>query len=78
MRILKLTNKKRLLSLSIREKEVLIWLKEGKSSWDISRILCVSERTVNFHIENIMRKLDAANRTHAVAIALKQRLIDFN
>lgn len=78
MRILKPADKKRPLSLSIRENEVLIWLKEGKSSWDISRILRVSERTVNFHIENIMRKLDAVNRTHAVAIALEQRLIDFD
>lgn len=78
MRILKLMDKKRPLSLSIREKEVLIWLKEGKSSWDISRILHVSERTVNFHIENIMRKLDAVNRTHAVAIAIEQRLINFD
>jgi DNA-binding CsgD family transcriptional regulator len=63
--------------LSMREKEVVRWLKAGKSAWDISLILGISERTVRFHINNIMQKLDAVNRTHAVAIALEQGLIDF-
>lgn len=63
--------------LSAREKEVVRWLKEGKSSWDISVILGISERTVRFHINNIMQKLDAVNRTHAVAIALEQGLVDY-
>ncbi|SEM72991.1 regulatory protein, luxR family [Syntrophus gentianae] len=62
--------------LSNREIEVLNWLKEGKSTWDISSILKISERTVKFHIGNIMKKLDAINRTHAVAIALRDGLID--
>lgn len=63
-------------SLSPREMEVLKWLKEGKSSWDISRILSRSEDAVNFHVKNILRKLNAMNRTHAVAIALEKRLIE--
>lgn len=62
--------------ISSREKEVLRWVKEGKSSWDASVILGISERTVNFHISNIMQKLDAVNRIQAVAIAVEQRLID--
>jgi len=61
--------------LSKKEIEVLNWLKEGKSTWDLSRILKISERTVKFHIDNIMKKLDAVNRTHAVAIALRDGLI---
>lgn len=63
--------------ITAREKEILQWLMNGKSTWDISTILDISERTVKFHIDNIMRKLDAVNRTHAVAIALRQRIIDF-
>ena len=61
--------------LTKREREVLNWLQQGKSSWDISAILKISERTVNFHINNILEKLDASNRTHAVAIAFSYGLI---
>lgn len=61
--------------LTNREVEVLKWLKEGKSSFDVSMILNISERTVNFHCNNIMRKLDAVNRVQAVAIALEKRII---
>jgi len=63
-------------SLTPRELEVLKWLSHGKSSWDISVILGISEDTVNFHAGNIIRKLNAMNRTHAVAIALSNGLID--
>ena len=62
-------------ALSHREIEVLQWLQEGKCSWDIALILCISERTVNFHVYNIMKKLDAMNRTQAVATALRQGFI---
>jgi DNA-binding CsgD family transcriptional regulator len=61
--------------LTDREREVLRWIAAGKSSWDVSVILKISERTVKFHTENIMTKLDAANRTHAVAIAMRARII---
>jgi len=64
--------------LSEREKEVLEWLKCGKSSWDISTILEISERTVNFHIYNMMSKLGATNRTQIVAIAAHLRLINLD
>ncbi|MEW6104593.1 MAG: LuxR C-terminal-related transcriptional regulator [bacterium] len=62
--------------LSQREKEVINWVKEGKTSWEISKILNISERTVNFHLSNIMQKLDAVNRTQAVAVAFEQGLIN--
>lgn len=55
--------------LTSREMEALNWLKLGKTSWEISRILEISERTVNFHINNIIDKLNVSNRTHAVALA---------
>lgn len=65
-------------TLSAKELEVLKWIKKGKSSWEISIILRISERTVKFHVANIMAKLDAASRSHAVAIALEQDLIDID
>lgn len=55
--------------LSPREKEVLGWLRMGKTSWDVSKILRISERTVNYHVNNIMRKLGVVNRTQAVSVA---------
>lgn len=70
------SNKKHTTPLSSREREVLNWLKQGKSSWDVSTILHISERTVNFHINNIMQKLDAINRPQAVAVAIERGLID--
>jgi DNA-binding CsgD family transcriptional regulator len=60
--------------LSKREKEVLRWLKEGKSSWEVAFILNISERTVNFHVNNIMLKLNAVSRTQAVAVAIEKGL----
>jgi LuxR family transcriptional regulator, quorum-sensing system regulator CviR len=62
-------------AVSGREKQVLYWLRDGKSSWDISAILGISERTVNFHVYNIMQKLGAQNRSQAVALALHAGLI---
>lgn len=61
--------------LSSREREVLRWLKEGKTSWETSQILNVSERTINFHVQNILVKLHASSRGHAIALAIEQKLI---
>lgn len=61
--------------LSHREREVLDWMKEGKTSWEISHILHISERTVNFHVQNILSKLQASTRGHAIALAMQQGLI---
>lgn len=61
--------------LSRRETEVLYWAKDGKTNWEISMILRISERTAKFHVQNAMRKLDASSRAQAVAIALHQGLI---
>ncbi len=64
--------------LSEREKEVINWLKRGKSSWDISVILGISERTVNYHVYNIMEKLNVTNRPQAVAVAIHLGLVDLD
>jgi LuxR family quorum sensing-dependent transcriptional regulator len=62
--------------LTQREREVLLWSAQGKSSWDISMILGVSERTVNWFIANASRKLDAVNRTQAVVNAIRSGEIE--
>lgn len=69
---MKESGKKTRALLSPREWEVLGWLKLGKTSWDISRILGISERTVNYHVNNIIKKLDASNRIHAVCLAINE------
>ncbi|GAB3551448.1 autoinducer-binding transcriptional regulator BpsR [Noviherbaspirillum agri] len=55
--------------LTAREKEVLRWTAEGKTAYEISQILNVAERTVNFHINNIVGKLGTANKTQAAVKA---------
>ena len=57
-------------SLTARELECLRWVCEGKTSWEVSRILCVAERTVLFHLSNTQRKLGTSNRHHSVAKAV--------
>lgn len=51
--------------LSSREKEVLQWTAVGKTSGEISSILHIAERTVNFHINNAIAKLNTNNKTAA-------------
>ncbi len=53
--------------LTIREHEIMKWVQEGKSNWDISVILGVSLNTVKFHLKNIMGKYNVENRTAALA-----------
>lgn len=61
--------------LTPREREVLSWIASGKSAWAVGEILKISKRTVDEHAQSACRKLRAANRTQAVAIALRDRLI---
>ncbi len=58
-----------------REAECLLWTARGKSAWETAIVLGVSERTVNFHIENARRKLNAQTKTQAVVQAIMQNLI---
>ena len=61
--------------LTSREQECLRWVADGKTSWEIAHMLNVSERTVNFHLNNVMLKLDVCSRQHAVGKAAFQGLI---
>ncbi|ABD05129.1 transcriptional regulator, LuxR family [Rhodopseudomonas palustris HaA2] len=61
--------------LTSRECEILSWAAQGKTAWEISMILRIAERTVKFHLIEASRKLNAVNRTAAVAKALSLGLI---
>lgn len=61
--------------LTPREVEILRWTMEGKTAWAVGAILGVTEGTVNFHLRNIFRKLDASSKHQAVLKALRMRLI---
>ncbi|MBE0365398.1 LuxR family transcriptional regulator [Pseudoalteromonas ulvae UL12] len=50
-----------------REIECLKWATEGKTSWEISQILTITDRTVNYHIANCIRKTNSTNRQQAIA-----------
>ena len=58
-----------------REREILSWVKQGKSYADIGEILSISRRTVEFHIGNVMNKLGASNRVSAVVIAMRRGIL---
>jgi DNA-binding CsgD family transcriptional regulator len=62
-------------ALTARQRECLQWVRAGKSSWEIGEILGISERTVNFHIEAAMQRLNAQTRQQAVIEAIVQGLI---
>lgn len=58
-----------------RESEILGWVAAGKSDWEIGRILQISPKTVNYHVENAKRKLGVSTRTQAVVEATSQGLL---
>jgi len=62
--------------LTQREREVLRLLADGMRNEEIGRRLHIAAETARAHIRNAMRKLDADTRTHAVAMALRQQLIE--
>jgi LuxR family quorum-sensing transcriptional regulator LasR len=61
--------------LTRRELEVLGWAMEGKSSWEISKIISCSEATINFHMANVRQKFNVNTRQQAVVKAIALGLI---
>ena len=62
--------------LTAREVEVLTLIRDGHKNKQIADRLSISENTVNFHIKNIVEKLGANDRTHAVTIAVRRGLLE--
>lgn len=62
--------------LTNREREVLIWVGQGKSNHKIAQIINISSNTVDFHLRNIFKKLDVNSRVLAVVKAMKLGLIN--
>jgi DNA-binding NarL/FixJ family response regulator len=62
--------------LTTREREILQLLADGMSNADVAAKLFISQETVKSHVRHILTKLEADTRTHAVAIALREAIID--
>lgn len=63
------------IALTQRETDCLFWTANGKTSWEISVILGVSESTATFHLRNAGNKLQSSNRAHSVAKAIHLGLV---
>ncbi len=72
----KLADRLTITDLSAKELEVLKLLAQGMSNISIADNLCVSPSAVKYHVNNILSKLNAADRTQAVITSLKMGLVD--
>ncbi|MEO8671408.1 MAG: LuxR family transcriptional regulator [Tahibacter sp.] len=63
-------------NLTAREIECLHWAAAGKTSWEIGRVLGVSERTVVFHLQNAAHKFGVSGRQPAIARAIALGMIE--
>jgi len=64
--------------LTPREVEVLTFVAKGLANKDIARRLGTASGTIKMHVQNILGKLNAADRTHAVTIALQRGILHLN
>ena len=62
-------------ALTVREKEVLRYLIEGKGNKEIAGALSISPETIKSHIKNIYRKLNVTNRVEAMNVVTEQNLL---
>ena len=70
--VLKLRSKTKSYVLTPREREVIAWAAAGKSAWDTSEILHISEQTVKTHISSVLAKLEVCSKTQAVAESIRR------
>lgn len=61
--------------LTDRERECLAWTARGKTAWEISKLIGISESTVLFHLNGTMRKLKVFSKHHAVVKAIMLGLV---
>jgi DNA-binding NarL/FixJ family response regulator len=64
-----------LVSLTSRERDVLVLVAEGRSNQQIADELVISERTARTHVSNVLRKLRLTSRTQAALFAVRQGLV---
>jgi DNA-binding CsgD family transcriptional regulator len=69
-------NVERSMLVSAKELDCLKWTASGKTAWEASVILGISERTVRFHLNAAREKLNCSTTTQAVAKAIANQLID--
>lgn len=74
--LLKTDIKSHALSLSIREQDILRWIAEGLTSYEIGLNLKLSESTIKYHIANILKKLEVPNKAAAINKSIRLHLID--
>lgn len=65
----------RFVGLSKREREVLYWAALGKTAWETGAILGLKEQSINGYLRNACNKLEATNKTAAVAAAIRAGMI---
>jgi DNA-binding NarL/FixJ family response regulator len=61
--------------LSNRQREILVLVAEGATDSEIARQLCLSTKTVGWYVGEILARIDARCRAHAVALALQQGVL---
>ena len=59
-------NKKMKKDLSLRQKQCLEYIAQGKSDWAISKLLSISEHTVQYHVKEILRRYKVSSRNQAI------------
>ena len=74
--VIRQKKKEEMCNLTPQEKKIMEGLRNGKTDSEVSKDIEISEHTVKFHVKNIMGKLGAKNRVHALAIAVKKGLVE--
>ncbi|MGH1397754.1 MAG: helix-turn-helix transcriptional regulator [Alphaproteobacteria bacterium] len=72
---LSLFTKPKIPNFSEREKDILLWSAEGKTDWEISKIINISVPTVRFHWKNIFEKTGVNSKTFATTIAIRYKVV---
>jgi two-component system, NarL family, response regulator len=64
--------------LSDRERQVIAEMAKGKNNREIGAVLNITEHTVRFHVNNVLSKLGANDRAHAIVLALRQGIVQLH
>lgn len=73
--VLPMPQQARVAPITLREREILMWVRDGLSNQQIGLKLGISALTVKNHVQKILRKLGASNRAQAVAKAMSQDML---